>query len=215
MKSYNSIPYWNKGMFGEKCIAQLKEDGSNLRFEWNKNSGFYKFGTKNVMINDKDENFGDSISIFLDKYGDDLSRIFIDRYPKVINFVVFGEYFGDNSFAGQHLKSDKKDVKIFDISVYKHGLMSPYEFMDKFGHLDTPKVIYDGIYDMGLVDDIRNNIYNLSEGVVCKGVTKTKKEADIIWMSKIKSNEWLHRVREKFGYKALMEELNNDLDLLK
>src|ERR1035437_10492113 len=99
MKSYHSIPHWNKGIFGEKCIAQLKNDGSNMRFEWNKNSGFYKFGTKNAMIGEKDENFGDGIFIFLEKYNEDLNRMFRDKFSKVINFVVFGEYFGDNSFA--------------------------------------------------------------------------------------------------------------------
>lgn len=214
MKSYNSIPFWNKGLFGENCIAQNKLDGSSMRFEWSKNSGFYKFGTKNTMISEKDENFGDGISIFLNKYNEDLNRIFRDKYPKIINFVVFGEYFGENSFAGQHVKSDKKDVVIFDISVYKKGLMDVYEFMDKFGTLDIPEVIYEGKYTMDFINDVRNNIYNLSEGVVCKGISKTKKNNDSTWISKVKSDHWLELVREKFGEKGLLEELNNDESLL-
>jgi hypothetical protein len=213
MKSYHSIPHWNKGIFGEKCIAQLKNDGSNMRFEWNKNSGFYKFGTKNAMIGEKDENFGDGIFIFLEKYNEDLNRMFRDKFSKVINFVVFGEYFGDNSFAGQHLKSDKKDVKMFDVSVYKHGIMNPYEFLDNFGHLDIPKVIYEGEYNMKFINDVRNDIYGLDEGVVCKGVFKTKKDGSQIWMSKIKTNLWLRKVKEKMGDKALLEELNGDKNL--
>ena len=46
MKSYDKIPHWNKAILGEPTIAFLKNDGSNLRFEFSKKRGeFYKFGT--------------------------------------------------------------------------------------------------------------------------------------------------------------------------
>jgi hypothetical protein len=214
MKSYSSIPHWNKGLFGEKSIFFDKIDGTSMRFEWNKKSGFYKFGTKNVMIDQKDINFGEGVGIFLEKYNEDLSRIFMDKYKNILSVVVFAEYFGENSFAGQHINSDKKDVCLFDVSLYKKGMISPYEFVDNFGKLDIPNIIYEGLYNMDTISDIRKNKYKLSEGVVCKGVTKTKKDGTQIWMSKIKTNEWLEKVREKFGEKALLEELNNDKSLL-
>ena len=44
-------------------------------------------------------------------------------------------------------------------------------------------------------------------------MTKTKKDGNIIWMSKVKSLQWLEEVRKKFGNKALLEELNNDVEL--
>ena len=119
MKTYNSIPHWNKGPFGEKTIAQEKKDGSSMRFEWNKKSGFYKFGTRNVMIYKNDKNFGEGIEIFLNKYADDLQRVFSSKYSKIINVVAFGEYFGPNSFSGQHILTDKKDICLFDISLYE------------------------------------------------------------------------------------------------
>lgn len=37
--------------------------------------------------------------------------------------VVFGEYLGENSFAVQYLDSDKKDIVLFDVNLYKRGFI--------------------------------------------------------------------------------------------
>jgi hypothetical protein len=214
MKSYDSIPHWNKGPFGEKTIAFDKIDGSSMRFEWNIKSGWYKFGTKSVMIDRSDENFGDGIDIFVNKYGEDLNRIFRNKYSKILSVVVFAEYFGQNSFSGQHVSSDKKDVCLFDVSLYKKEIINPYEFIDNFGHLDIPKVIYEGEYNMKFINDVRENVYNLSEGVVAKGILGTRKGGKVTYSAKVKTNNWLKLVREKLGEKALLDELNNDKNLI-
>lgn len=41
--------------WGQHCIAFDKLDGSNLRFEWNKKQGWYKFGTRNRMFDRSDK----------------------------------------------------------------------------------------------------------------------------------------------------------------
>jgi hypothetical protein len=64
-----------------------------------------------------------------------------------------------------------------------------------------------------LIEDVRNNIWKLKEGVVCKGTFKTK-GSDQVWMVKIKSKEWLERVRNKLGEIALLEEVNGNRSLL-
>lgn len=213
MKSYDKIPYWNQGLFDQDCIAFDKIDGSNMRFEWGRKRGWYKFGTRSIMIDRSSEHLGKGIDIFLDKYGDNLDRVFREKYKRVESFVVFAEFVGENSFAGQHEESDKKDVILFDVSQYKRGIISPYEFVENFGHLHIPKIIYNGKYTHEFIDSIKNNDFNLKEGVICKGMTKTKKDGNIIWMSKVKSLQWLEEVRKKFGNKALLEELNNDVEL--
>ena len=161
------------------------------------------------MIDRNSQPFGDGIDIFLEKYGEDLNKIFRDRYRKVESFVVFGEYVGENSFAGQHMESEKKDVILFDVSAYKRGFVGPDEFLKNFGHLDIPRVIYQGKYNENLIRSVRENQYGLKEGVIVKG--QIGKE---VWMSKIKTTEWLDKIREKFGEKFLMEELNNDKTLM-
>lgn len=213
MKTYPKIDYFNKGFFGDTVWVFDKLDGSNLRMEWNRKRGWYKFGTRNVMINEKDENFGESIPIFLDKYGDDLTKVFKKEYSNIESVVVFCEFVGDNSFAGKHLPEDKKDVVLFDVNLYKKGFITPKNFTDNFGHLHTPKLLYKGEYTQDLIGDVRKNIWGLKEGVICKGVRKTKGD-ELVWMTKIKTIEWLDKIKELYGEKALLEELNNDKNLL-
>jgi len=213
MERYNKIDYYNKIEFGRYCIAFDKIDGSNVRFQWNSNRGFYKFGTRNNLIDQNDEIFGHSIDIFLNKYSDDIERVFRKKYRSVDTFVVFGEFFGENSFSGRHT-NEEKDVVIFDIHQYKRGIISPYEFVEDFGHLHIPDVIYKGPYTMDFVQTIRDNQYNLKEGVIVKGVLKTKNQKDEVWMVKVKTKEWLQKVKELHGERALLEELNGDKKLL-
>jgi len=150
----------------------------------------------------------------LNKYNEDLNRIFSKKYPKIINIVVFCEFLGENSFSGQHDPNDIKDVVLFDVSLYKKGIISPYEFVDNFGLVDIPKVVYEGEYNMDFINSVRNNSFGLKEGVVCKGVIKTKRKVDDLFFTKIKTNDWLIKVRERMGYKALLDELNGDMELL-
>jgi hypothetical protein len=213
MKQYDKIEYYNKIPFGLDCIAFDKLDGSNLRFEWGAKKGWYKFGTRNVMIDRTNEQFGIGIDIFLNKYGEKLDNIFRTKYKKVLSFVVFCEFYGDNSFAGQHLESDSKDVVLFDVNQYQKGIIDPFEFVDNFGELGIPKIIYKGDFNEELVSDIKNNKYNLSEGVIIKGIKKTKKSSEV-FMAKIKTKEWLNKVKDKFGENYLLDELNGDQNLI-
>jgi len=213
MKQYPKIEHHNKGPFGENCYAFYKHDGSNFRAEWGRKRGFYKYGTRNVMVDKNTPIYGKVIDIFLDKYGQDLDDIFRREYKSVENFVVFGEFFGENSFAGRHLEEDKKDIVLFDVNQFKKGFLSPQEFIKNFGHLDIPQVVYKGIYDETLIQKVKSNELNLEEGLVCKGTFKTK-GGEIVWMTKIKTNDWIQKVRKLYGEKALIEEFNNDKILM-
>ncbi len=216
MKSYPRIQYFNQGLFGEDIYAFDKLDGSNIRAEWNPKRGWYKFGTRNTMIDEKDLQFGEAITLFLNKYGDSLPKVFRTNksYKRIESFVVFAEYVGEQSFAGRHSSSDPKDIILFDVNQYKHGFVTPKNFVEDFGHLHIPDVIYTGPYTMDFVQSIRDNKHNLKEGVIVKGILKTKNQKDEVWMVKVKTKEWLQRVKELHGERALLEELNGDRRLL-
>jgi len=216
MKSYPRIQYFNQGLFGEDIYAFDKLDGSNIRAEWNPKRGWYKFGTRNTMIDERDLQFGEAITLFLNKYGDSLPKVFRTNksYKRIESFVVFAEYVGEQSFAGRHVTSDSKDIILFDVNQYKHGFVTPKNFVEDFGHLHIPDVIYKGPYTMDFVQTIRDNQHNLKEGVIVKGVLKTKNQKDEVWMVKVKTKEWLQKVKELHGERALLEELNGDKKLL-
>lgn len=208
MKTYPKIDYWNNGYFGEPCIAFDKLDGSNLRFSWSNKRGWYKFGTRNTMIDTNTPLYGEAISIFLNKYGEDLDKVFRTKYPKCVNFVVFCEFLGENSFAGLHQEGDVMDVVLFDVNMYNKGFLSPYEFLENFGHLDIPKVVYEGDYTEELVEEVKLNNWGLKEGVIVKGVYGRE-----IWMVKLKTLEWLTKVKDKFGKKYLMDEVKDSYEV--
>lgn len=206
MKQYNSIDYYGEH-WGLPIIAFDKLDGSNLRFEWNKKRGFYKFGSRNVMIDENSEQFGVGIKIFKEKYEENLNRVFTSKkYKDILSFVCFGEFVGKKSAFGQHdFNNDEFDVVLFDIDRYKKGLIHPKDFVDDFGEFGIPKIIYQGNLNKEFVNRVENNEFNLSEGVICKGKISTKKGQEQLYYCKIKTNDWLARLR-KFGDSKLIEE---------
>jgi hypothetical protein len=206
MKSYPSLNYFGD-YWGIDVYAFDKLDGSNLRFEWSKKKGFYKFGTRNTMIDEKNEQFGKAIPIFLEKYGDELDKIFRSKdYRNDLSFVCFAEFLGEKSEYGQHYPDDNFDVVLFDVNVYKRGLVKPKEFVQNFGHLDIPKLVYHGNLNKEFVKDVQENKFGLKEGVIAKGVVGTKK-SEHIYYCKIKTNQWLENLKSRYGEKALNEEL--------
>lgn len=74
MKEYPSIP---KEIRTETPIYAFdKLDGSNIRAEWSKKRGFYKFGSKTRLLGPDNKNLGESIGLIQNKYQDDLGSIF-------------------------------------------------------------------------------------------------------------------------------------------
>jgi hypothetical protein len=215
MQSYPSIPYHNSGIEGSKVWVFDKPDGNNLRFEYSKNRGFYKFGTRTNLISKDDINYGEGITIFLDKYSKELEYRFKHLYPNSLSMTVFGEYFGENSFSGIHQEGDTMDVTIFDIINYKKGFIPVSKYIEQFGDLHITPLLEITTFEDNLIESIRENDYitELKEGVVVKGEKKKKGEI-IPWMCKIKTWEWLDKVKSKYGEKALLKEVNNDKTIL-
>jgi len=218
MKQYPTIPHWTDGIFGEPIYAFDKLDGSNIRAEWSKKRSWYKFGTKRQMIDESHEQFGEAVKLFMNKYSEDLERKFINDKDmrKQLRFVVFVEFFGENSFAGFH-EIEPHDVVLFDVDQHNKGILPPKEFIEKFGDLHIPKVIYIGNYNKEFINKVKHNElpYYLKEGVVVKGSRLTKRKTqDLVWMCKIKTHEWVNKIRQRIGQQALANEFNGKLELI-
>jgi len=208
MKQYDHIDYYGKRLMGEVVYAFDKLDGSNLRFEFSTKRGWYKFGTRKCMIDEKNPDFGKAIPIFLEKYGDGLSTIFKSNkdYRNIKNFVVFCEWYGPNSFAGRHIDPlDKMNLVLFDVNPMTKGFVDPKRFINDFGHLDISRLVYHGNLNWDFINQVKRNDFGLMEGVVCKA--KDSGKAHQIWMVKVKTDAWLDRLKNKFGDQALKDEL--------
>lgn len=192
MKSYPEIQGPSKAP-KDYCFAFDKMDGSNLRFEWSKKRGWYKFGTRNCMIDQNHPDFGIGWNLFLNRYGDDIPKVLKDHkeFRHVESVIVFCEFFGENSFAGNHEKTDTKEVVLFDVNLHKKGFLLPKDFIKYFSHLPIPKVVYEGNFNTQFVKDVFENKYNLKEGVVAKGGDSQHN----LWMTKAKTKDWLDKLR--------------------
>jgi hypothetical protein len=199
MKHYESIPYYGK-YNNLPIIAFDKLDGSNIRLSYNRKKGFYKFGTRKQLIEKTSEPFGFAIDLFLEKYNEDLSRIFsLPQYKKVLSFTVFAELVSKGQF-GQHDFDFKEDfdIVLFDVDQYKKGFVPPPQFVDDFGQLDIPRIVYEGDLTKQFIEDVQNNIYNLDEGVICKGVVENRK-LNNLYYCKIKTRLWLETLKARYA----------------
>lgn len=88
MKTYPSIP---KAMGCEGFLHTFdKIDGSNLRFEWTKKRGWFKFGTRKCLFDESDQVFGAAIHIFNDTLAKPLEKIIVAQsWQKVVVFAEF------------------------------------------------------------------------------------------------------------------------------
>jgi hypothetical protein len=198
MKQYQEINYYGD-YWGLPIIAFDKLDGSNLRFEYSQKRGFYKFGTRNMMIDETNEPFGFAIDIFMNKYSENLTKIFKSKnYRDTLAFVCYAELVCEGFEFGQHdFKNGKFDLTLFDVEHHKTGFIAPRQFIKDFGETGIPKIIYEGNLNREFVASVKNNEYELSEGVICKGLIPNRKENNLYYC-KIKTNGWFDRLRNKF-----------------
>jgi len=198
MKQYLEIQGPNKAP-REHCLAFYKYDGSNIRAEWSSKRGWYKFGSRKVLM-DRTHPLGDAIDIFLNTYGDDLEKVFRKNkmFRNCQNVTVFGEYFGQNSFAGWHDDKDEKEIVLFDVSIHKQGIMPPATFVKMFGHLKIPEIIYEGKFNESFIQAVKDNKFGLNEGVVVKGLLPKGRPPHNLWMAKVKTREWIDRLKKEY-----------------
>lgn len=192
MKHYPSIPkVINTSL---NIFAFDKLDGSNIRAEWNKKRGFYKFGTKTQMLGEDHPIFGTAIGLINSTYGDDLSKIFSDA--KVQSAVAFFEFYSPSSAFGHHILEGNHKVTLLDVNYYRKGMMNPDEFIDTFGKLGIPGVLYYGKDNQIFEETVRDSSLQgmTFEGVICKG-RAVRGSPDPV-MFKIKSRAWLEKLKE-------------------
>lgn len=204
MKTYPSIPKLldKKINWDDVYHVFVKYDGSNIRLEWSDKLGWHKFGTRKTVITRDTEIFGSSIDLFLNKYAEDIEKVCQEQKWKSI--TCYAEWFGAETFAGQHKPDDPKDIVLFDVNVFKKGFLGPQEFVDLFGHLQVAeRLFFCSLKDLNIQGIIDNNPVikskypiknNYCEGVICKTGSGHN-----ISMFKIKTDDYKARLQETLG----------------
>jgi hypothetical protein len=191
MLHYPSILGSAKAPLGKPCVAFYKYDGSNLRFEWTTKSGWSKFGTRRQLFDAQTPVFGRSIQYFHDTgMADEIVRRTIDYRRKPERIIAFGEWFGPNSFAGLHAETEEQELRLFDITLFKLGFLSPKDFIKVYGDMpQAAEIVYEGNMNKQFINDVKTGKYNVFEGVVAKGND---------WSVKIKTDAYFEKLRNKF-----------------
>ncbi len=193
MKEYPSI---DRKINDKFIYAFDKMDGSNIRVEWNRKTGFSKFGSRTCRIDETHQLLGESLQIFKDKYEKDLIDIFkSERWEQVTCFL---EFFGKNSFAGNHIE-EQHDLVLFDASIYKKGFLLPQDFLKIFANVNIAKLLYKGKCNQNFLEEVQTGRLDgmTFEGVVCK--SNEYKLFGLPYMFKVKNKAWIEKLKEKCG----------------
>lgn len=197
MFSYPSIPYLsNTTLSGGDVFLFDKMDGNNIRAEWSAKTGVLsRFGTRTHLLDETDPDLGRAIPLIKTQYGD-ISRVLRPLAKKLSmqKVVLFFEFFGEQSFAGNHFDSQQMQVVLFDAHFQNKGIINPSEFLDYFSGYDLAKLLYRGAWDRTLIPQIQNGTLDgmTFEGVVLK---QNRKYPRPPVMYKIKNSAWIDKLR--------------------
>ena len=196
MKQYPSIPIVRPD--GREMYIFDKHDGSNLRFEWSKKKGWYKYGTRTHLFDESDPAFGSAVPLFHKTYASKIEKILSDN--RFDESVVFMEFEGPSSFAGHHIVDEPKILILIDVTKNKKGIVGPKEFLNLFE--DTgfcPAFLGRHQWTDEFVRSIREEQL---EGITFEGVVGKAGEYCTLKMAKAKTQRWIDKVKARYGEKS-------------
>ncbi len=197
MKAYPSIPRQPKGKARARSMHLFdKIDGSNLRFEWSRPDGWFRWGSRHRVIDETHAVFGPAFGLFRATFADAVERVArAERWEALVAFVEFA---GPQSLGGQHAPDDPKSLTLFDVAPYRRGLVGPTRFLELFAGLPTPRYLGEHPWDDELVARVRRGEL---EGVTFEGVVGKAGDGHDLVMAKAKTEAWVARILERYGEK--------------
>lgn len=194
----------------QACVAFDKLDGSNIRVKYTRKRGFCQFGSRTQRLDESNPILGGAIVYFSNNLAEKLEQVVEDNWRNEREVMFFGEWFGPHSFAGWHDPQDIEDgtmqFVLFDIMVSHKNrkFLLPQEFTNLCLDYDIPfpRVVYHGNLNEQFVADVKAGVYDVNEGVVCKGRERTGAARGNVWMAKIKTEAYLAKLRNRFGEDA-------------
>lgn len=191
MKSYPSISRVDPDGWDHELFTFDKLDGSNIRYEYSRKQGWYKFGSRTRLLDKTDPILGPAIPLFMDTLAEPIAKVVHDN--KWESITVFAEFWGKNSLAGRHVKEDQKFVTLFDAAPYKKGMLPPEEFLKHFGNLNIPNFLGVRVWDSEFVNSVKASSI---DGITLEGVVGKNSK---LTMVKCKTNKWLDEIKRLYS----------------
>lgn len=192
MKSYPSITRLSQATEREFYVFD-KIDGSNIRYEWSRKTGWYKFGSRTQLLDESHPILGAAIPLFMETLAEPLAKVAYDN--RWINVVAFAEFWGSKSLAGRHEVDDKKFLTLFDVSIYKRGIIGPQDFLNNFGHLNVPNFFGVRKWDAKFVESVKNSTL---DGISFEGCVGKSVEYGKLNLVKCKTDNWLNAIHQRY-----------------
>lgn len=198
MKTYPPI----RGSYGQEFVgigeAYVfdKIDGSLIRAEWTRKKGWMKFGSKKRLLDTTDLLLGGAVGVFEKTVAEPLAKLAKDSRWQ--HLIVFMEYHGPSSFAGDHDEKEEKQLTLFDVCPDKRGVVGPRRFLKLTKNVDVPVATLLGTYNWtrGFVQQVRDGEL---DGVTFEGVVGKVGDGHSLLMAKAKTQAWVDKVYDKFG----------------
>jgi hypothetical protein len=203
MKQYDSIKNFDTSQLPiENIYVFDKLDGSNVRCEVDKKGKILQYGKRHGLLDDQTPYLIEAKDLIDTKYGPCFKDIMSKNKWEFATFYF--EFCGKSSYCGRHF-DEPHDVVLFDIDVYKKGVLPPNIFLEVTKGLDTAALLTVATLDL----DLQAKVFNdqlpgiTFEGVICKGPIdrKTKKP----FMVKLKTKKWYDMLKEKFSEDEALE----------
>ena len=139
----------------EQCYVFDKIDGSNIRAEWNREKGFWKFGRRHGLLDASTPILLRAPQLIEWKYKLAVARAL--KSARVHKAVLFFEFYGEHSFAGNHDVTDIHDVILIDASFDMKTLVEPREFCKVFSEVQHVTLLAHQQFSAELESAIRSN----------------------------------------------------------
>lgn len=217
MKHYDSIPRIQDDgtLQGETVWGYNKLDGQNFCVTYRpKKDAFGPYGSRTVTVDERSEQFGNTIAYFLAKGYEDILAIRVAQnsgkgqvFNGVDEITFFFEWYGNKSFAGKHEEGDEMHLALIDVFLKKKGYIEPKEYERIFRNtsIEMPELIYTGPLNADIISRIQKNDWTqpdaefptVKEGVVFKRSTlmKGQRRPSV----KVKTKWWLEKLHSMYS----------------
>lgn len=176
----------------EDWIGFDKLDGSQIRVKWTENKGFHDFARRKGLLDDSNPVLLEAPDLIKRDWN------FLNTVFKEFGWtrtLVFFEFLGENSFAGNH-EEERHLTRLIDISIHSKGLVDIKELtaMDAVG---GARVLHEGPVTLETIEAIANGKL---KGMTFEGIVfKRNNRKGVRQMFKSKSNAWYNKVKEKYS----------------